>query len=189
MVCQQSVWGADWHRATVSQSLVHGPSLPQLRPLLCWLVRHDKGKGRAFPDILATILSCCFTVHYFIVLSSCLFRNSLTSGLCWWGSKHHTLALWLRMEGWILSFSFSTITTIFCYTWIQLLTFSNLFFNLLVGSNILQGDWLYLAWKRRHQSHTVSVTFRLQCWFDFILKSYPLKIKEQWATLPIPVWD
>lgn len=112
MVCQQGIWGADRHWATVSQSLVHSPSLPQLWPLLCWLTRHDKGKG--ILSITVCVFAYSITSH---ILCSCIYnqdiaffssspcRNSLTSGLCWWESRLRTPALWLLMAGYCFHFS------------------------------------------------------------------------------------
>lgn len=112
MVCQQGIWGADRHWATVSQSLVHSPSLPQLWPLLCRLTRHDKGKG--ILSITVCVFAYSITSH---ILCSCIYnqditffssspcRNSLTSGLCWWESRLRTPALWLLMAGYCFHFS------------------------------------------------------------------------------------
>lgn len=71
VVCTQGIWRADWHRATVSQSLVHSPSLPQLWPLLRRFTRHDKGEG--------TVSSCVFACSH----NRHLFFFNAFSSLCW----------------------------------------------------------------------------------------------------------
>lgn len=115
VVCQQGVWRADRHWATVSQSLVHSPSLPQLWPLLCWFTRHDKGEGTASVCVFACNVLCSCTYHHealtfsstFLCLSSS--RSSSISGQCWWESRHLTLALSLLTAGYILLFHLSDI--------------------------------------------------------------------------------
>ena len=81
VVGQQGVWGAHRHRATVPQSLVHSPSLPQLWPLLRGLTGHDKGKG-SWP-----VVSRSLCIHAFktmeSLLSSALFCVCLFPGVLW----------------------------------------------------------------------------------------------------------
>lgn len=75
VVCQQGVWRADRHWATVSQSLVHSPSLPQLWPLLCWFTRHDKGEG--------TVSFCLFACSIFMFCAAAFINKK-----CWFFSLY-----------------------------------------------------------------------------------------------------
>lgn len=74
VVCQQGVWRADRHWATVSQSLVHSPSLPQLWPLLCWFTRHDKGEG--------TVSFCLFACSIFMFCAAAFINKKCWFFLC-----------------------------------------------------------------------------------------------------------
>lgn len=87
VVCQQGVWRADRHWATVSQSLVHSPSLPQLWPLLCRFTRHDKGEGTmSFCVFARNIPLCCG--HAFVTMKCCFFSLNccvhLPPGVLWY---------------------------------------------------------------------------------------------------------
>lgn len=67
VVGQQGVWRADGHRATVSQSLVHGASLPQLRSLLCRFTGHDQGEGTPSSCISACDITLFVSMLTFMV--------------------------------------------------------------------------------------------------------------------------
>lgn len=76
VVGQQGVWGADGHRATVSQSLVHGASLPQLRSLLCRFTGHDQGEGTT-----SSCISACDIALFVSKLT--FFGVRLLPGVLW----------------------------------------------------------------------------------------------------------
>lgn len=156
MVSQQGIRRADRHRATVSQSLVHSPSLPQLWPLLCWFTRHDEGKGVASFCIFVCVKPYfCTTVK--------LLTRSLLPGVLWhlasFDGRAGTL-LWPCNPWWQGMFFYFIYLTLLpalpllvnVYTLLPLCSC----FILILGGKLLQSDWLYFTRKGRHQSNTVS---------------------------------
>lgn len=82
VVCQQGIWRTDRHWATVSQSLVHSPSLPQLWPLLCRFTRHDKGEGTVSFCVFSFNTTCFVFVH--LSPWNTGFSASLLPGVLWY---------------------------------------------------------------------------------------------------------
>lgn len=94
-------------------------------------------------------------------------RSSLISGRCWWESRHLTLAPSLLMAGYTTLFYWSNVAvnsllgSTYIHSWWRpcLSLWKCCKSDLSPGGDFLQSDWLYIAWKRRHQSNTVSKSF------------------------------
>lgn len=168
VVCQQGVWRADRHRATVSQSLVHSPGLPQLWPIFCGVTRHDKGKGLVYIFIFWSNYFVKFTMKLLtgtLLLLGVLWHLACVDGraatLQWTCNSRWQGALFSLTFPMFSSLTYSLKVSILVRLWSLLL----IYLIYPVGSNFLQSYWLHTPWKRRHQSNTVSTstTFSFLC--------------------------